>query len=66
LDGVAFEPDEISRAYFGDTLLAYVNAIVEILSAQYPDLLFDHLAYVGYAAPPRQVPDGVARDPRGP
>lgn len=55
LDGTAFDPDDIASGKMGDIVLAYVNSVAEEITKVFPDLIFDHLAYVGYVAPPKET-----------
>jgi hypothetical protein len=55
LDGICFEPDEIASGEMGDKVLGYVNAVTKLITAEHPDLVIDHLAYVGYVSPPKHV-----------
>jgi hypothetical protein len=55
LDGTGFDPDEIAAGDMGGLVLRYVNAVTEKIAAARPDLVIDHLAYIGYAAPPKET-----------
>ena len=55
LDGTGFDPAEIATGEMGDIVLAYANAVAEGVSKEFPDLIFDHLAYVGYVRPPSKT-----------
>ena len=55
LDGTAFDPQEIDSGKMGDIVLTYVNAVAEEITKVFPDMIFDHLAYVGYVAPPTET-----------
>jgi hypothetical protein len=54
-DGTGFEPAEIASGEMGDLVLRYVNAVTERITAAHPELVMDHLAYVGYVAPPKHT-----------
>ncbi len=53
LDGTAFQPSDIASGKMSDIVLTYVNRVVERVSAVFPNLRYDHLAYIGYASPPK-------------
>jgi hypothetical protein len=55
LDGTAFHPDDVASGRMSDLVLDYVNRVADSVGAVFPELRFDHLAYIGYAAPPRQT-----------
>jgi hypothetical protein len=55
LDGTGFDPAEIATGEMGDLVLRYVNAVAETIASVRPDLVIDHLAYIGYAKPPRRT-----------
>lgn len=55
LDGTGFDPEEIASGEMGEHVLRYVNAVTERLTVARPDLVIDHLAYVGYVAPPKRT-----------
>lgn len=55
LDGTGFDPAEIASGKMGDIVLRYVNAVTERLAPHYPELVIDHLAYVGYVSPPQET-----------
>lgn len=55
LDGTDFDASEIASGKMGYIVLNYVNAIAEKLAKEFPCLIIDHLAYVGYASPPENI-----------
>lgn len=55
LDGTAFDPEEISSGEMGDIVLHYVNTVTKAVSPEFPELVIDHLAYVGYVSPPKKT-----------
>jgi len=55
LDGTDFDSSEIESGKMGDIVLNYVNTITEKITNEFPDLIIDHLAYVGYASPPENI-----------
>lgn len=55
LDGTAFDPGDVASGRMSDLVMHYVNRVAERVGAVLPELRFDHLAYIGYAAPPLQT-----------
>lgn len=55
LDGTGFDPAEIATGEMGDLVLRYINAVAEKIASVRPDLVIDHLAYIGYAPPPKRT-----------
>ncbi len=55
LDGIDFDSRELASGEMGYIVLNYVNSITEKIIKKFPDLIIDHLAYVGYVSPPDNI-----------